>query len=189
MIVRVMNEAGYNEAMLGLSLSFNKEITPKVARKLYSRGDEESKFLRQMMVWLDVTAPWRWWKQMAEYRIGMEWNIESQSSSTMHTVMRRHLAQGDFDCDVPDDYLQAINDLIDVKDFDGVTSYLPGSYLYRRILTTNYQTLRRIVGQRHLHRLKDWRYFIKEIMDQLRHQEFLVDVRTEFDASLASGGE
>ena len=175
MKVKVLRECGYEEALLGLSLSFSRPVEEmsKVALRLYRKGDEECKFLRQICVWIDVEAPWRWWKQMAEYRIGMEWNIESQSSSTMHTIMKRPLTQGDFECAIPENWLRAINALIDVKDFEGVTCYLPGAFLYRRILLTNYQTLRRIINQRHLHKLREWQIFIQEIKDQLEHSEWL----------------
>lgn len=177
MKVQILCEAGYEEALLGLSLSYSrpfKEMS-KVAAKLCQRGDEEAKFLRQMCVWIDVVAPWKWWKQMAEYRIGMEWNIESQSSSTMHTIMKRPLTQGDFECAIPENWLRAINALIDVKDFEGVTCYLPGAFLYRRILLTNYQTLRRIIKQRRNHKLPEWSMFLFAVLAQIEHKEFFED--------------
>lgn len=114
---------------------------------------------------------------MAEYRIGMEWNVESQSSSTMHTIMKRPLVQDDFECAIPEGYLRAINTFIDMEDFDGVTCYLPGAFLYRRVILTNYQTLRRIIKQRHLHKLREWQIFVSVIMEQLEHQEFVDDLR------------
>jgi hypothetical protein len=175
MKVKVLLEAGLEQALLGLSLSYRKPIEemPQVAEKLFDKDDSESKFLRQICVWLDVSAPWRWWKQMAEYRIGMEWNIESQSSSTMHTIMNRPLTQRDFECAIPEDWLRVLNTLIDMGDFDGVTNYLPGCFLYRRVLMTSYQTLRRIFQQRHLHRLREWMIFINEIEAQVEHPEWL----------------
>lgn len=179
MKVSVLREAGYEEALLGLSLSYGKPVEemPQVAEKLYSKDDSEGKFLRQICVWLDVTAPWRWWKQMAEYRIGMEWNIESQSSSTMHTIMNRPLTQGDFECEIPEDCLRLLNALIGMGDFEGVTCYLPGGFLYRRVLMTNYQTLRRIFQQRHLHKLREWIIFIQKIEDQVKRPEWLREVK------------
>lgn len=178
MKVEILEEGGYGPALLGLSLSYNRDVEEmsRVAKVLYRKGDEEGKFLRQICVWLDITAPWRWWKQMAEYRIGMEWNIESQSSSTMHTIMKRLLTQDDFECTIPEGYLRLINTLIDTGDFEGVTCYLPGAFLYRRIVMTNYQTLRRIVKQRHLHKLREWRILINSILEQVEHREFFDDL-------------
>lgn len=178
MKVEILSEHGYRESLLGLSLSFDRlfKEMPQVAEKLCRRGDEECKFLRQMCVWIDVEAPWRWWKQMAEYRIGMEWNIESQSSSTMHTIMKRPLTQDDFECAIPEGYLRVINTFIDMGDFDGVTCYLPGAFLYRRVIMTNYQTLRRIIRQRRLHFLREWRIFTNAILEQINHKEFFEDL-------------
>ena len=187
MIVRVLHECGYEQAMLGLSLSFDKPVgdMPKVAEKMYCKEGGHNKFLESIVVWLDVTAPRYWWQQMDTYRTG----VTKQSESTMHTMMKRELTQDDFQLPLHTGILTWINMLIRQKQFDKLKATLPEGFLQRRILCTNYQTLRRIIKQRRDHRLKEWQYFIEEIMDQLHHQEFLTDVRAEFDASLTGGGE
>lgn len=177
MIVHVLRECGYEQAMLGLSLSFDKPVgdMPKVAEKLYCKEGGHNKFLESIVVWLDVTAPRYWWQQLDTYRTG----VTKQSESTMHTIMKRELTLGDF-ADIPLSSLEAINNYIRAGDFDVVKTVLPEGFLQRRILCTNYQTLRRIIKQRRDHRLKEWQYFIEEIMDQLHHQEFLNDIKAAF---------
>ena len=94
MQVKVLNEAGYDEAMLGLSLSYNRPLTlmPTVARMLLSKGGSHIKFLESIAVWLDITATRSWWQQEAAYRVG----ITRQSESTEHTLLNRPVVQEDF---------------------------------------------------------------------------------------------
>jgi len=65
MKVTILREAGYEEALLGLSLSYGQPVEemPQVASILYRKDDSESKFLRQICIWLDITAPRYWWQQ------------------------------------------------------------------------------------------------------------------------------
>ncbi len=94
MKIRVLNEAGYDEAMLGLSLSYNQPIEnmPAVARELLSKGGSHIKFLESIAVWLDIMATRSWWQQEATYRVG----ISRQSESTEHTLLHRPVVQEDF---------------------------------------------------------------------------------------------
>ena len=172
MKVAVLNEAGYHEAMLGLSLSFQQPIKkmPIVAKRLAARGEPHCKFLRQMVVWMDIEAPWYWWKHMATYRIG----VETQSSSTMHKLLAKPLAQGDFESPIFDVLLTEINALIAAGDLRGASNILPGGFLYRRIVMASYSALRNIFWQRYDHRLDhEWRLFIKSIRDQIIYPDLL----------------
>ena len=83
MNVTVLNEAGYQEALLGLSLSYEQSLDkmPAVAERLAQRDNGHNKFLESIVVWLDVIAPRYWWQEFDTYRIG----VSKQSSSTMHT--------------------------------------------------------------------------------------------------------
>ena len=174
MKVTILNEAGYDEALLGLSLSYNKLIheMPAIAEKLYYKGDEESKFLRQIIVWLDVVAPRYWWQEMDTYCVGMT----KQSGSTMHTILKRTLNNSDFALPLGSDVLAYLNDCIDKGLFEFVKNDLPEGFLQRRILCTNYQTIRRIIKQRCTHRLEEWHIFIESLMNQLQYQEFIQDL-------------
>lgn len=170
----VLRECGYEEAMLGLSLSYNRNVEdmPRVAEKLYCRDDSESKFLRFLVVWMDIRAPRYWWQQFDTYR-----HVEKQSESTMHTIMKGMLDHSDFVCTIPSTWIGYLNSLILAHRFEAVKAFLPEGFLQRRIIVTNYQTLRRIIKQRKNHKLKEWREFIAGLFEQLEHQEFLADLR------------
>lgn len=171
MEVSVLEEQGYNYALLGLSLSYNQDYSkmPKVAQKLASKDGGHNKFLETIVVWLDIRAPRFWWQQFDTFRIG----VTKQSESTMHTMMQRKLEPDDFE-DITLTSLEAINNYIRAGDFDLVKSLLPEGFLQRRIVCTNYKALRHIVGQRKNHRLKQWHVFCRELMMQLEHPEYLV---------------
>ncbi len=174
MKVEILHEAGYDIAMLGLSLSYNRPVEEmsKASKKLYRKDGGHNKFLESIVVWLDITAARYWWQQFDTYRVGMT----KQSGSTMHTIMQRELTHEDFE-DIPLSSLEAINNYIRAGDFDVVKGVLPEGFLQRRICCTNYQTLRRIVKQRRSHRLQEWQIFINAVLGQVEHKEFFVDLQ------------
>ena len=157
MKITILREAGYDEAMLGLSLSYNADPARMPARsaKLAHMDGGHNKFLESIAVWLDITAPRYWWSQFDTYRAG----VSKQSESTMHTILRRPLAQEDFEGGIDPEILGIINAKISAGNFDGVKRNLPESFLQRRIVTTNYKTILHIVRQRHDHKLTEWQDF------------------------------
>ena len=171
MRVIVLNEAGYDEALLGISLSFNQppENMPYVATKLapFERG--HSKFLESIVVWLSIDAPRYWWMEFDTYRVG----ITKQSESTIHSILKGYLSQDDFEDEIYSCTLEALNADIESKAFQEVKNNLPESFLQRRIVCTNYKTLRNIFVQRANHKLELWRIFIREVRNQINHPELL----------------
>ena len=175
MKIAILKEAGHEEAMLGLSLSYNADPgrMPARADKLSKLNPYEghSKFLEAIAVWLDVTAPRYGWSQMDTYRCG----VSKQSESTMHTLMRRKLTSEDFEGGLhhySDRVLGMLNAHIDVGDFDVVKRFLPESFLQRRIVTTNYKTILHIIRQRHDHKLSEWQDFC-HAMRGLKYRHFI----------------
>ena len=79
MKVEILKEAGYDEALLGLSLSYGTTIerAEEVAKKIASKNGGHNKFLESIIMWIDVTAPRYWWSQMDTYRM-----MTKQSQST-----------------------------------------------------------------------------------------------------------
>ena len=132
MNVQILREAGYDEALLGLSLSYDQPVERMgaVAAKLAAHDSGENKFLESMIVWLDIVAPRNWWQQFGTYRVG----VTKQSGSTMHTLLRRPLTQKDFATPLPDGWLPLLNSLIATRDLDRLKDYLPEGFLQRRIL-------------------------------------------------------
>lgn len=173
MKVTVLREAGVDEALLGLSLSYNQQPDKMkaVADRLAHKGGGESKFLESIAVWIDITAPRYWWAQFSTYRIG----TSCQSESTMHTLMSRHLTQDDFEYAVPDVILNILNGYIDRKIFNVLKGMLPEAFLQRRIVCTNYATLQRIINQRKNHRLVEWPFFCNEILTQVNNPGWIAE--------------
>ena len=170
MQVKVLREAGYEEALLGLSLSYNSKPNPRVAEQLAFKGDGHNKFLESMVVWLDVRASRAWWQQEATYRVG----ITRQSESTMHTMTKRELTDDDFDGGMQvKALLDALNLHIRARDWVWVKRHLPESFMQRRIVCTNYATLQRMIRQRKDHRWAEWPEFCEQVSGQVEHPEML----------------
>jgi hypothetical protein len=172
MLVKVRREEGYDLALEGLSYSFDAPIEnmPKRAKLIAHKGAGENKFLEQIAVWIEVTAPRKWWSHADTYRIG----VSKQSQSTMHTALKRHLRQEDFNRPIPDAELVYLNSLIDQRDLEELKDQLPEGFIQKRMVFTNYKTLQAMYVQRHNHKLKEWHEFLAEIVAQLQHPYFIV---------------
>ena len=177
MKVRILEEHGYDAAMLGLSLSFDQapDQMPRVANRLRFLGDGHNKFLESIVLWIDVTAARYFWQQFDTYRVG----VTKQSQSTMHTITAHLLRNADFEHPVPDAILSRLNSLIEEGAWDEVKWALPESFLQRRIVCLNYMSLQRIIRQRRTHRLEDWRAFIAQVLAQAAHPELLEQERNQ----------
>lgn len=71
-------------------------------RQLSKAGTDHRKFMRQMPVYVRVTAPLYWWKEFETYRVGVAPNpadIESNSCSTMHKIQEKEFTLDDFSCE------------------------------------------------------------------------------------------
>ena len=64
-------------------------------RRLYNGGSEHRKYLRQIMLSMDITAPLYWWKEFDTYKIG----TVSNSCSTMHKIHAKEFTLDDFSCE------------------------------------------------------------------------------------------
>lgn len=181
MKIKLLKEAGYDEAALGFSLSYNstleraKELLPIYAFKAAG----ETKFLESISIWLDVTAPRFWWQEADTYRVGST----KQSESTMHIINKRLLKESDFEYGINPNALSNLNTLITGYNTEGndkqyffklIKNNLPEGFLQRRIWCINYKTLQNIYNQRKNHRLPQWKNFCNEILTQIEHPEFLV---------------
>lgn len=66
-----------------------------LCKRLIKGGPEHRKFLRQIMVSVDITAPLYWWKEFDTYKVGTVAN----SCSTMHTIHKKEFTLEDFSCE------------------------------------------------------------------------------------------
>ena len=187
MQVTIIEEAGYNTALYGFSLSYKDRATPRVRWWTHDRalgvantaianagiGKGHDKFLRQVMVWVDVEAPRYWWSEFDTYKVG----VVAQSESTMHTIMKRPLDTDDFERLMSDTMLKEVNlrmaEAKEENDIGWAKAYLPESYLQRRVVSLNYAVLRCIIDQRANHKLPEWSTFIAAIYAQCEHPELL----------------
>lgn len=184
--VQIIKEYGYDEALFGTGLSFGitsdidlmcqftrSTAFPRMAhvgQKLAPKDGGHNKFLEMITVWLDIDAPRYWWSEADTYRCGMT----KLSESTIHTVTKRHLTVDDFEAKVIDlDYLEKINSVIDTGNMYLVKQMLPESFLQRRIVCTNYKSLKNIYFQRRNHRLPEWHIFCDVLKDDLEHFELI----------------
>ena len=179
----ILKEDGEDIALFGLGL--NKAITSNldnvillednktklinVANKLSKMDGGHNKFLESIVVWIDAKLPEYVWSQFDTYRIG----ISKQSESKMHTLMKDQLTQDDFEDDIDSELLIKLNILITNNEFDSLIKLLPMSFLQRRIITTNYKTLRSIYLQRKHHKLKQWTYICNNIITQLKRPQWI----------------
>jgi hypothetical protein len=170
MKVKVLEEAGHAEAILGISLSFNSDIDRMWdrAERLAPLDMGHNKFLEAICVWLDIDAPRYWWSQFDTYRIG----VTKQSESTMHTLTKRELEQRDFETPINPIVLGVVNGYIRDRNLVEAKAHLPEAFIQRRIVCTNYKSLRGVVKQRASHKLPEWQVFVQELEKQLDYPEY-----------------
>ena len=159
----------------------------KLAQKLILAGEEHAKFMRQIFVSVDITAPLYWWKEFDTYKVGTVAN----STSTMHKLAAEPITKNMFEFDgnngdlitvstgksicgdwelVFSDYIDDIIDMcenlrrkyIETKDamyWRALIQILPSAYLQTRTVTMSYANLRNIYFQRRNHKLIEWHEF------------------------------
>lgn len=145
-------------------------------QKLIKAGSEHRKFLRQIMVSVDITAPLYWWKEFDTYKIGTIAN----STSTMHKLASKPITMdcfemGDFEKVALSDgwsntkyawnkfiipLLEELRQIyITTKDkryWKELVRLLPESWLQTRTITMNYENILNMVHQRQNHKLTEW---------------------------------
>ena len=177
MKIIILHEAGYDQAIFGLSLSKGATIerAKSVAVNLSSKDGGHNKVLESICVWLDVTAPRYWWQEADTYRLSTK-----QSGSTMHTIQKTYLEQSDFEMPIFQPTLDNINVLIEnyqlsqkVDDLVRLKNELPEGFLHERVWQMNYKCLRNILLQRTTHRLPQWKAFCRYIRENIQHPELL----------------
>lgn len=189
MEIKINEEAGLTNAIIGMKFSFEKEgrISDiatdfhdpdwydqhekgmKVAKKLCQKDGGHNKFLEQIQVWMTIRASMDWWKQMDTYRVG----TSKLSKSTMHTIMRKPISAEDFDWAVDQRILDVVEEYRLRQDFIGVSKNLPQGFLQTRMVNTNYKVLRNIILQRTGHKLPEWSFFIRQMFNKLANPELL----------------
>lgn len=161
-----------------------------LAKKLIKAGSEHRKFLRQIFVSVDITAPLYWWKEFDTYKVGTTAN----SSSTMHKIHSKEIELSDFSIDdfymdeheisLKDCFYNVVADCetlrkkyVETKDkryWRGLIQLLPTSYNQKRTVTLNYENLLSMYQQRKNHKLDEWRVGFVEWVKSLSYSELLM---------------
>jgi hypothetical protein len=152
-----------------------------LAQSLIRAGSEHRKFMRQIFVCVDITAPLYWWKEFDTYKVGTVAN----STSTMHKLASTPITKDCFEMDDFDNVQfhcypnigtfendkmwgclidnceklrLAYNETKDKTIWKELIRLLPDSWLQRRTVTMNYENLLAMCskGQRRNHKLTEW---------------------------------
>ena len=139
-----------------------------LARRLARAGSDHRKFLRQIFVSVDITAPLYWWKEFDTYKVGTVAN----SCSTMHKIHSKAFDRDDFSHDRLDEGgLKALDALIeyleserqkfnenkeDRQPWHNMIQLLPSSFNQMRTVSLNYENLINIYYARRTHKLAEW---------------------------------
>ena len=211
-MIRVENTkvCGFEEAVRGARNSFNSwDKSDSFRRKNYSDFTEEfilgqndlellkrlanagdashRKYLRAISVWMDVTGPLYWWKQMDQYKVG----TTSLSTSTMHKITEKEFTLDDFSHEhlryeytedgkqylalwAEENLIETIKmlnrarDLYlrskDKKHWWLMIQNLPSSFNQKRTLSMNYENVLNILRQRKNHKLDEWEDLRQELL-------------------------
>lgn len=149
------------------------EADKKLMVQLAKGGSVHAKYRRQIVVWVDITAPLYFWKEFDTYKVG----TVSNSCSTMHKLHSRDLVLEDFSYDhLRSEELSHLVSTIDLinsnrqlfTDADGckedwfqMVQLLPSSYNQKRTVMLSYEVLTSIYRDRKNHKLDEWQDFCK----------------------------
>ena len=178
---------GWEEAVIG-------ENDLNLMTTLRDAGTDHRKFMRMIVVYMDVTAPLYWWKEYDTYKVGTVAN----SCSTMHKIAEKEFTLDDFshehlfhnvndtelwlNINFPDVlnhtifYLNKARELyIKTKDkryWWQMIQLLPSSYNQRRTIMLNYEVLANIYKSRRNHKLDEWHTFC-DLIESLPYSELI----------------
>lgn len=169
---------GNDEGCLESYIIGEKDL--ELAQKLIKAGSEHRKFLRQIFISTDITAPLYWWKEFETYKVG----VTANSTSTMHKLTSKPITvdcfeMGDFDSSV---YVYNVdNEQVTTREFwkqhlipyleelrkqynetknkqywKELVRLLPESWVQTRTVTMNYENVRTMIHQRTNHKLIEW---------------------------------
>ena len=160
-----------------------------LASRLAKAGSDHRKFLRQIIVSMDITAPLYWWKEFDTYKVGTVAN----STSTMHKIHSKPFERDDFSHEkMSEDAIAVLDSLVaylegervkfvETKDkayWHNMIQLLPSSYNQLRTVTLNYEVLINIYYARRFHKLDEWHVLCSEI-EKLPYAKELILVKED----------
>ena len=164
----------------------------ELMQKLIKAGSEHRKFLRQIFVAVDITAPLYFFKELDTYKVGTVAN----STSTMHKLASTPITLDCFEMDDFEDckddsnvYVSAIwiesitrleklrqkyNATKDKRYWKELIRLLPESWLQKRTITMNYENILNMYRQRKNHKLTEWSKSFCDWVKTLPYAEELI---------------
>ena len=147
----------------------------ELMQRLRNAGTDHRKYLRMIVVYVDITAPLYWWKEFDTYKVGTVAN----SCSTMHKIADKEFELEDFSHDHLTDayclsnannpinalehtieclnfYRKSFNKTKDKRYWWQMIQLLPSSYNQKRTVLFNYEVLNNIYKSRKNHKLDEW---------------------------------
>ena len=149
---------------------------------LRNAGTDHRKFMRLIVVYMDITAPLYWWKEFDTYKVGTVAN----SCSTMHKIHDKEFTLDDFSCEKLYDPLGDLRPIIDrlnvyreryletkdKNDWWQMIQLLHSSYNQKRTVMLNYEVLANIYESRRNHKLDEW-HTLCDWIEELPYSELI----------------
>ena len=157
-----------------------------LAIRLRNAGTDHRKFMRMIVVYLDITAPLYWWKEFDTYKVGTVAN----SCSTMHKIADKEFTLEDFSCEHLEnswlahlkETIRLLNEARDAYHWCNTDAkkewwwqmiqLLPSSYNQKRTVMLNYEVLANMYKSRRNHKLDEWHTFCDWI-EKLPYSELI----------------
>ena len=157
-----------------------------LAIRLRNAGTDHRKFMRMIVVYLDITAPLYYWKEFDTYKVGTVAN----SCSTMHKIADKEFTLEDFSCEHLEnswlahlkETIRLLNDARDAYNWCNTDAkkewwwqmiqLLPSSYNQKRTVMLNYEVLANMYKSRRNHKLDEWHTFCDWI-EKLPYSELI----------------
>ena len=159
-------------------------------KRLIAAGSDHRKFMRMICVWVDITAPFYWWKEFDTYKVGTVAN----SCSTMHKIHAKEITLEDFSTEhLNEDSLnvlkqnirnlniarQAFNEGKNKEEWWQMIQGLPMCYNQKRTVMLNYEVLMNMYHARKAHKLDEWRELCKWVEGLLYSELITGDKRDD----------
>lgn len=174
----------------------------KLMKNLVKAGSDHSKFMRMIIVTVDITAPLYWWAEHDTYKVGTVRN----SCSKMHKLLSKPFEMSDFSFDklagyknaektnvyeeiarpivdtlneLHDSYFNCDNEEDKKRIWYSILQLLPESYNQRATVQLNYAVLRNMYHSRKNHKLDEWSQGFTEWVESLPYSELITHYADE----------
>lgn len=146
-----------------------------LARRLCCAGCDHRKFMRQIFISVDISAPLYWWKEFDTYKVGTVAN----STSTMHKIHSKPFSMEDFSTErMNDEALCCMKQVLETLEtlrleyiktkekstWESIIQLLPSSYHQMRTVSLNFENALAMFNARKNHKLAEWHTFCNWIL-------------------------